>query len=367
MRRLAHVLLVCWTLGAAPEAAAGLSHFTNLFVFGDSLSDAGNSGLRTQQYTGNPAAVFPPPPYFNGQYSNGPVAAQYLWNLANPGLSFGPSLAGGTNYAIGGATTGSANFNSVNSSVPAFLQPAFADRGAAWQLSQFASAAPGFDPATSLFMVWLFPNDVFWASQTGTLPGQVPGSPGGANVVENGIANIATIIQTLAMAGAQHFLVPNMPDLSQTPALFGDPGAAFVSAAFNANLALALDALDAALPIDIVQVDVAGILGQLAADPGAFGFTNATQSCVDNFAACDPNTWVFWDGVHPTTRAHQLLGTMFAQALPEPSTLASFALALAVLGIRRCASGGKKACSMLRQRKSRRSRRNLPWVRWRLR
>src|SRR5574339_77570 len=137
MRRLAHVLLVCWTLGAAPEAAAGLSQLTNLFVFGDSLSDGGNSGLTTQQYTGNPAAVFPPPPYFNGQYSNGPVAAQYLWNLANPGLSFGPSLAGGTNYAIGGATTGSANFNSINSSVPAFLQPAFADRGAAWQLSQF--------------------------------------------------------------------------------------------------------------------------------------------------------------------------------------------------------------------------------------
>ena len=361
MRRLMRCLLACSMLGVAHDAAAGLAQLTNLFVFGDSLSDGGNSGLRTQEYTGNPAAVFPPPPYFNGQYSNGPVAAQYLWNAYNPGAAFAPSLAGGTNYAIGGATTGTANFNTVNPSVPGALQPAFADRGTAWQLAQFGAAAPAFDPASSLFMVWLFPNDVFWASATGTLPGQVPGAPGGANVVANGIANISATIQALTLAGARHFLVPNMPDLSMTPALMGSPDAAFVSAAFNANLALALDALDAALPIDIVQVDVAGILSQVLADPGAFGFTNATQSCVDNFAVCDPDSWLFWDGVHPTTAAHRLLGTLFAQAVPEPSTLASLVLAMLVLGAGR--PGARNVCSMLRQRKSRSSRRSLGSVR----
>ena len=361
MRRLMRCLLACSMLGVAHDAAAGLAQLTNLFVFGDSLSDGGNSGLRTQEYTGNPAAVFPPPPYFNGQYSNGPVAAQYLWNAYNPGAAFAPSLAGGTNYAIGGATTGTANFNTVNPSVPGALQPAFADRGTAWQLAQFGAAAPAFDPASSLFMVWLFPNDVFWASATGTLPGQVPGAPGGANVVANGIANISATIQALTLAGARHFLVPNMPDLSMTPALMGSPDAAFVSAAFNANLAFALDALDAALPIDIVQVDVAGILSQVRADPGAFGFTNATQSCVDNFAVCDPDSWLFWDGVHPTTAAHRLLGTLFAQAVPEPSTLASLVLAMLVLGAGR--PGARNVCSMLRQRKSRNSRRSLGSVR----
>jgi phospholipase/lecithinase/hemolysin len=219
--RASLVVLVLATLsGLTAPAAASLMQLTSLFVFGDNFSDAGNSGLRSQQYAGSPSAVFPPPPYYNGQYSNGPVAVQQLWNLynpANPG-GFTPSLAGGTDYAIGGSTTGLQNYNAVNPSVPPLLQPAYAQYGAAWQLQQFDVQNPAFDPATSLFVVWLFPNDVFYAVQTGTLPGVVPGSPGDANLVGNGIANIMTTIRTLALDGAQHFLVPNVPDLAETPA-----------------------------------------------------------------------------------------------------------------------------------------------------
>ena len=58
------------------------------------------------------------------------------------------------------------------------------------------------------------------------LPGVVPGSPGGTDLISNGIANILTTIGTLAQAGAEHFLVPNMPDLGLTPAFAGTPQAA---------------------------------------------------------------------------------------------------------------------------------------------
>jgi phospholipase/lecithinase/hemolysin len=267
-----------------------------------------------------------------------------LWNLYNPGNpGFEPSLTtpgGGTNYAIGGATTGTANFNTVNPTVVGFgLNDAFDGYGAAQQLQQFQQylgSGGSFNPATSLFVVWLFPNDVF--SAPFNLPaGTVPGSPGGANLVENGITNIATIIQTLSLAGAQHFLVPNVPDLGKIPDFINSPNSgslSFLTATFNANLALALSQLDQALgSAEIVQFDTASLFAKLQTSPGAFGFENATESCVANLATsrCNPGNWdkwVFWDGAHPTTAAQQALAARFRAAIPEPTSIMLVAVAL---------------------------------------
>ncbi|MGH6623550.1 MAG: SGNH/GDSL hydrolase family protein [Burkholderiaceae bacterium] len=340
VKRSAAAIALLSAMALPLSANAGLMDLTSLFVFGDSLSDGGNSGLRTQQYTGNPNIVVPPPPYYNGQYSNGPVAVEYLWNSYNPAnpAGFKPSLAGGTNYAIGGSTTGSANFNSVNNNVPVQLQPAFNNYGNAWQLQTFAAQQPAFNPATSLFVVWLFPNDVFYAGGTNA-SGVVPGSPGGPDVVSNGIANILTTILTLAAAGAEHFLIPNMPDLGLTPEFAGGPQAGFLSALtgiFNSNLAAQLTALDAMLAAEIVQFDTAGAFANILANPDAYGFENTTESCVANLASgkCNASNWdkwLFWDGVHPTTATHQLLGAQFAAAVPEPASLALLAIALLAL------------------------------------
>jgi phospholipase/lecithinase/hemolysin len=341
VKRSAAVLALFSVFALPLSAHAGLMEITSLFVFGDSLSDGGNSGLRTQQYTNNPNIVFPPPPYYNGQYSNGPVAVEYLWNRYNPGNpgGFRPSLAGGTNYAIGGATTGSASFNSVNSSVPDSLKPAYANYSNAWQLQSFADQLPSFNPATSLFVLWLFPNDIFYSGATGMLPGLVPGSPGGTDLISNGIANILTTIGTLAQAGAEHFLVPNMADLGLTPAFAGTPQADSLSVltdTFNSNLAAQLTALDAMLSAEIVQFDTAGSFARILADPLAYGFDNTTDSCVANLAngLCNPGNWdrwLFWDGVHPTTHTHQVLASQFAMAVPEPSSVALLVIALLAL------------------------------------
>ena len=332
-----------------PVAAnASLQELTNLYVFGDSLSDGGNSGLVSQQFTGG-AFTYPPPPYYNGQYSNGPVAVEYLWQAYNPGsTSFTPSLAGGTNYAIGGATSGLANYNSVNPSAPGFVQPAYDNLGNNWQLQTFTAQHPVFDPATSLFVVWLFPNDLFNYAQTGQLPGTATGSPGGAGTVEqliaNGVGNILTTVQYLASLGAQHFLVPNMPDLGSTPAYVGTPGAADMTAlsmAFDLYLGQGLTALDAALTsAEIVQFDTFGVLNRILANPGAYGFEFTDKACVDNLASglCNPGNWdkwVFWDSVHPTTSADAVLGREFAASVPEPGTIFLLAIALFAMAVAR--------------------------------
>ena len=69
----------------ALAARADLLEISGMFVFGDSLSDGGNSGLRTQAFTGDPSAVFPPPPYAGGRTSNGLTALEQFWNLYGDG------------------------------------------------------------------------------------------------------------------------------------------------------------------------------------------------------------------------------------------------------------------------------------------
>jgi phospholipase/lecithinase/hemolysin len=63
---------------------------------------------------------------------------------------------------------------------------------------------------------------------------------------------------------------------------------------------------------------------QIVADPGAYGFTDVTDPCFNQTAmtvCANPNQYLFWDGFHPTTHGHEILGDLFAKAIPEPSTL----------------------------------------------
>lgn len=63
--------------------------FSGLVAFGDSLSDAGsNPSAVLSIYNllgGNCDPFHSCPPYFDGRYSNGPVAAEYLANSMLPG------------------------------------------------------------------------------------------------------------------------------------------------------------------------------------------------------------------------------------------------------------------------------------------
>ncbi|MGA7806692.1 SGNH/GDSL hydrolase family protein, partial [Bradyrhizobium sp.] len=72
----------------AMTSSAFASSFSSVIVYGDSLSDNGNL------YS---LIGYPPPPYYDGRFSNGPVAAEQLaTNLGAPLYDF----------AVGGATSG---------------------------------------------------------------------------------------------------------------------------------------------------------------------------------------------------------------------------------------------------------------------
>jgi outer membrane lipase/esterase len=115
-------------LSACAMAAAPAHAFSNIFIFGDSLSDSGNVGLALQYLGGVPNAsqgvplqpisntYIPDAPYpITGGYnfatfSNGPVwaadVAQKLGLQADPTLASAFGLvSGATNFSFAGART----------------------------------------------------------------------------------------------------------------------------------------------------------------------------------------------------------------------------------------------------------------------
>jgi phospholipase/lecithinase/hemolysin len=328
IRRWAGALALVSALLAAPQAGA----ITNLVVFGDSLSDPGNAVALTSNF-------FPPNPPYPGRFSNGPTAAEYLaQSYGIPVVKGWPDAAGANNMAVGGALTGVdaattfGNYNYIIDSPPGLqAYTAVAPTSVSQQITNFLSANPaGLVGADTLTMLWAGPNDFFLGFALGRDP---------AVVLASAVANMANNIGALALAGAKNILVPNMPDLGSTPALASTPdatGASVLSGLYNFYLAqvIAEAAVNLGpLGVNFYTADTAALLNDAIADPGAYGFTNVTQSCIDNLQAFLDNCpgYLFFDGVHPTTAAHRYLAAEFAAAVPEPSTYALLALGMLCL------------------------------------
>lgn len=322
MVRIRLLLLAAWVLLPALATAAPL-RYESFFVFGDSLSDPGNAYFMS----GNEWPISPP---YAQRFSNGRVAAELLADRL--GITMTPAAAGGTNFAVGGATTGLKNYNFEVGS-PAGLPAAFENSGISAQVAGFLAAAPEFDPNGSLFMLWGGPNDIFLGlAQSSNM----------SAVIGDAIANLSTSILTLAGAGAIDFLVPNMPNLALTPFGLAQSEANrnalnAISLGFNDALAQALAQVRSLAPtLNLFEFDVASFLQNVLFDPAAYGFTNVTETC---FLAASCDSYLFFDPVHPTTAAHALLAKGFAQRIPEPSLPSLLLVALLAAGLARYARG----------------------------
>jgi thermolabile hemolysin len=242
--------------------------FSQLFVFGDSLSDQGRLFAATNQQ-------FPPdPPYFQGRISNGPV---WIEEMASR-LDLPMSLV--NNFSVAGATTSSANYNE---SILGTDLPGLAD-----ELQQYLAGLNGqpADP-NALYVVWAGANDFF-------LPFSDP-----AVVIGQAVTNLATTVGTLQAVGAQHILVVNLPDLGLTPYADSIGQAAqltALSAAFNSALQGALSGPG----LRATFIDIFSTFQNVAANPATFGLTNVTDAAINGVAVVgDPADYLFWDSVHP--------------------------------------------------------------------
>jgi outer membrane lipase/esterase len=299
-----------WVVGAGLVVGMGAAEaegsFSTIYVFGDSLSDAGNLFAVTGQ---------PPPPY-SRRASNGPVWVEQLAPLVGAPVPT-PSVAGGTNYAF-------AFGRATNTGLPPDLVPTVE-----MQVGQFLQG--GHTPAAGeLYVLWGGSNDLFDGQANPAIPATA----------------IVELAKDLTDAGAKHLLVMNLPPIQLTPDFQAGSeaerqGAAAFVTAFNTLLANGLDALEATLSgdVNLYQFDVAGFFDGVIGGGLAHGLSNVTgraftltpfPSVVPN-----PNEYLFWDGVHPTTAAHGILAAEVAAVIPEPAGVGTMTVGLAGVLLKR--------------------------------
>jgi len=341
LRHVALAVASLLSLGAAGSASA--ITYSSLVTFGDSLSDAGNASALS-------LGTFPPTAFGYAQrFSNGPVAAEIL--AGSTTLGYPSATSASNNYAVGGAMWGDTNYNVLAKSpfdVGARF-PGLVDTGIHQQILKYASTAPVVQP-DALFLLWGGANDLFY----GFAQARAGLAVDFTQLITDAMGAVSLNVQLLAGLGAKHILMPNLPDLGLTPdALAAGPEfsgqASFLTRAYNGALSATMAALEAnpvmqALGVDLIDYDTASFLRDTVADPAARGFTDVTHTCLSGGAAALASGcagYLFFDGVHPTTAADQLLAREFATAagaqlpiaaVPEPETWALMLMGLAALG-----------------------------------
>ncbi|BAY16689.1 GDSL family lipase [Anabaenopsis circularis NIES-21] len=296
---------------------ASAVQFTGIYAFGDSLTDTGNVYNSVSAFI--PGAEFPPPPYFPGRFSNGPVWIDELaekLNLESPTPFFkvtqGFPPIDGINFAFGGATT--TPDNTISLTIPELAGlPGLPQQVGAFQ--SLLNNQPQADP-NALYILWAGAND-YLPTLGSFQPRLTPNET---------LGNLADTLQALAGLGVKKVLVPNLPDLGITPAARTAGESQRLSEltlAHNAGLAELIKQFDQnpLLDLDVIPLDVYSLFS----NPAALGFTDAENPCLDLNATpptlCNnPEDYLFWDNQHPTTTAHKILGDYAYQQLRQSAT-----------------------------------------------
>jgi phospholipase/lecithinase/hemolysin len=322
MKQFKHIqraAILASTLGLLLACGSGGSPTTTVIAFGDSLTDGGT------YKNGYASATATITSLGGGRFTtNGPNAKTWaevvaagigtsssFMPAAFEGFSIGYNpVPGMYNYAQGGSKITITNANAATGA---------SEISVTTQIDRHLKAKTSFG-ATELVLLLAGANDIF----------QAGGDP--AKVV-TAAKDVATQAMRIQNAGAQRILIGNLPDIGRTPYAIGAgaataAGSTQLTQLFNSELKKALDAMPT---LQYLFLDVYTWNKGVLDNPSAVGITNTTGTAC-NVAVLPGNsslfcsaatlvatgadmTYMFADGVHPTTRAHQLFGAFALSAI----------------------------------------------------
>jgi phospholipase/lecithinase/hemolysin len=282
---LSRAAFACMALSVVAAHAAA-PKYDAIVVFGDSLCDVGNIYIATK-------GAEPPPPYYDGRFSNGPIWVDHL--ASSLGLPMLPALkSGGTDFAIGGAW--------VTAPV---VTPEGTILDVTQQVELYLADHKGKADPKALYILEGGGNDIL---------GAIANGGGSASALGAEIAtDLSNNVAALRKAGAEHFLVTNLLNVAAAPAAAANRSfASAATIATNTMLTKLLGAEGGVLLLDEYTISLA-----IGADKYHFGFTNITTPCLSstNKVCSDPDHTFFWDTEHPTEFGHSILATNALTAL----------------------------------------------------
>ena len=314
MRNLT-LLSSCLALSLLLGASYGAER---LVVFGDSLSDDGNSFTLSGGLL--PPGPFGPPGPANGDYGetfdrSGEVflgrftdgrnwvdyfpadAGRFGVQISAVSAYFqDPTNDNATDFAVGGATSGAQNgLNPALKSFPA-------------EITAYLGSLGTNSPSEDLCVIWIGANDF----SAGINPFQT-------------VSNIKDQIARLSGAGVKNFVAITIPDISLTPQVKAK-GVVFAAKqfVFTANLDMEVELPRFAMQhqISITVVEINAIFYPIVFEPALFGFTNSVDLAYvppnGPLRVLYPDDYVFWDGFHPTTKVLAIAADFFSKAIYAP-------------------------------------------------
>lgn len=282
--------------------------FTGVTFFGDSITDTGN----IPRLSGNLDET-PPPFYFQGRFSNGPIWADVL-----PGL-LGVSGTSVRNFAIGGATFGDTTISAVLGD-----NPAIANAGVSSQVRSFIAGGGTFQ-ANDLVHLNAGNND-FGAVLLTRSPEDWPTAM--REAADDAATSLGDSIRALQGAGARQFLIQTtlsvrgIPNFAQPEIVAAD--APYI-ARLNGNIVNVINARRRDGDIFYV-LDTKTLFEDVLVNPAKYGLTDITTPCLDEATGqicTNVATRLWWDGQHPTERVHGVLAAAAADTLIAPRTLSA--------------------------------------------
>lgn len=288
---------------ATPAAAA--SAFSDLYVFGDSLVDAGNVRALTFGTVPNPALG-----YFEGRFTNGldytDLISQRLFGDVTQA-----SRTGGNNFAFGGARV-------VANGDPL---PDLTAQLAAYQLRDGGVADPD-----ALYVLNFGGNDIF-ALLNNDIGGAAPDA-----YISSIISTYSGAVQTLNDIGARNIIITGIPNATVPLAMTVDTA-----------LQAALDGLTLDADTTLYRYDYISFFTRVVANPGEFGLTgpiDTTTTCLQArvpMPGIDCTGYFSFDGIHPTADIQRAQFIDIARqfgfvSVPEPATWAMMIIGFGLVG-----------------------------------
>jgi len=298
---------------ATGMAFADTDHgYSRMFVFGASLVDPGNHFAVTGE-TAHPPFELIDASYGVGghHFSNGRTWVEVLAEEMELTKWAKPAYRNPVfgNYAFG--------YSRARDIEPDPMEPSLFDQVQDWKDNGYCTGDPTNPMNDTLFIM-----DSAYADGIDLMNAADEAESNA--VLQDWLGSIAANIFALYQCGAHNLLVAYLPDMAAPMVPEDDKGYATAASALF-NYMFLSDIIDTysspPFNMNVSTVDVFAFTTTVTATPQAFGFANATDTCVTPYvvagAFCeDPDVYFWWDALHPTKKLHAMLGEFAMGQLP---------------------------------------------------